>query len=51
MSDILDSYISKIDSGKFVKKINASILKLKAQKDRVLTLSQIFFAPFVLTHP
>ena len=43
MSDILDSYISKIDSGKFIKKINNYILKLRTKKDKILRIGNLKF--------
>ena len=38
MSDILDSYISKIDRGGISKKINYYILKLKFKRDELIKL-------------
>ena len=43
MSDILDSYISRIDTSNFSKKINYYINKIKSKKDRILKLSTIRF--------
>ena len=43
MSDILDSYISKIDTSSISKKINDYILKLKLQRDRIIKISTLQF--------
>ena len=43
MPDILDSYISKIDSSSISKKINDYILKLKLQRDRIIKISTLQF--------
>ena len=43
MSDILDSYISRIDTSNFSKKINYYINKIKSKKDRIVKLSTIRF--------
>jgi len=43
MSDILDSYISKIDIGNFQKKINYYISKLRFKKTRLIKLSNLRF--------
>ena len=43
MSDILDSYISKIDTSSISKKINDYILKIKLQRDRIIKISTLQF--------
>ena len=43
MPDILDSYISKIDTSSISKKINDYILKIKLQRDRIIKLSTLQF--------
>ena len=43
MSDILDSYISKIDTRSISKKINDYILKIKLQRDRIIKISTLQF--------
>ena len=43
MSDILDSYISKIDTSSISKKINDYILEIKLQRDRIIKISTLQF--------
>ena len=43
MSDILDSYISKIDVGSFPKRINDSISRINSRKNRFIKLITIRF--------
>ena len=43
MSDILDTYISKIDTSSISKKINDYISKIKLQRDRIIKLSTLQF--------
>ena len=43
MSDILDSYISKIDTSSISKKINDYISKIKLQRDRIIKISTLQF--------
>ena len=43
MPDILDSYISKIDTSSISKKINDYILKIKLQRNRIIKLSTLQF--------
>ena len=43
MPDILDSYISKIDTRSISKKINDYILKIKLQRDRIIKISTLQF--------
>ena len=43
MSDILDSYISKIDTGNISKKINHYISSIKLRRDRIIKISTLKF--------
>ena len=43
MPDILDSYISKIDTSSIPKKINVYISKIKLQIDRIIKVSTLRF--------
>ena len=43
MPDILDTYISKIDTSSISKKINDYISKVKLQRDRIIKLSTLQF--------
>jgi len=43
MSDILDSYISKVDTGSISKKINDYISKIKLQRDKIIKISTLQF--------
>ena len=43
MPDILDSYISKIDTSSIPKKINVYISKIKLQKDRIMKIATLRF--------
>ena len=43
MPDILDSYISKIDTRSISKKINDYISKIKLQRDRIIKISTLQF--------
>ena len=43
MPDILDSYISKIDTSSISKKINDYISKIKLQRDRIIKISTLQF--------
>jgi len=41
MPDILDSYISKIDTSSISKKINDYISKIKLQRDKIIKISTL----------
>ena len=43
MPDILDSYISKIDTSSISKKFNDYISKIKLQRDRIIKISTLRF--------
>ena len=43
MPDILDSYISKIDTSSIPKKINVYISKIKLQRDRIIKIATLRF--------
>ena len=43
MPDILDSYISKIDTRSISKKINDYISKIKLQRDKIIKISTLQF--------
>jgi hypothetical protein len=43
MPDILDSYISKIDTRSIPKKINVYISKIKLQRDRIIKIATLRF--------
>ena len=43
MPDILDSYISKIDTSSISKKFNDYIPKIKLQRDRIIKISTLRF--------